>query len=441
MTSIDLQLCARKGALLLGHDNLLEVLVRVVGPPLPETAPAKKTLNLALVIDKSGSMSGQPLEEAKRCAAAIIDRLAPGDYISVVAYDDSVEVVWPSQPVENSAGLKAAVSRIREGGMTALHDGWAAGAEQAARNVAKANLSRVLLLSDGCANKGLTDIDQIASHCAQIAAKGVGTSTYGLGLGFNEELMLAMAKSGQGNGYYGQTAADLMGPFQEEFDLLQALFARNLQLSLTPGDGIKLQVANDLVRKDGVWRLPDLAYESEAWAMLRLSVAKAIVKAGENAPISLLSASVSYSADQGSGVAGPVSLALGSLPAAAHIALAEDEGVARRAQEVRFAEFQRDAAEAARGGDWKRVDRVLKKARAEAAGNAWLSASMQSLEGYARSRNREQFAKEATFKSTRMMTRLSAPGEGALFGAMPESLQPSFLRRRVEEGKSDRPED
>ena len=439
--TIDLQLCPRKGALLLGHDNLLEVLVRAVGSQPPQEAPVKKALNLAMVIDKSGSMSGQPLHEAKRCAVAIIDRLTPGDFISVVAYDNCPELIWPAQPVTSAVGLTEAVSQICEGGATALHDGWAAGAEQAALNVSKAGISRVLLLSDGGANEGLTDPGQIAAHCAQMAEKGVSTSTYGLGLSFNEELMLAMAKKGGGNGYYGQTAADLMGPFQEEFDLLQAIYARKLRLSLAAGPGIKLAAANDLQESDGGWMLPDLAYGSEAWAMVRLSIASDLVAAGEHSQIPLLKASLSFDTESANGVAGPVSLALPSLPVAAHVALLEDETVARRAQEVRFAEFQRDAAEAARNGDWGRVERVLERARTEAQGNEWLSASMHSLEQYARSRDREQFAKEALFKARRMMTRLSAQDEVSEFSAMHEAARPSFLRRRQEEGKTDQKKD
>jgi len=434
---VELQLCPRKGALLLGHDNLMEVLVRAVGPQPPSDAPVKKALNLTLVIDKSGSMSGQPLDEAKRCATAIIDRLGPSDYISVVAYDDHVELVWPAQPVTSTASVNDAVSRIREGGMTALHDGWAAGAEQAALNVAKAGVSRVLLLSDGGANRGLTDPAAIASQCAQLAAKGIGTSTYGLGQGFNEDLMLAMAKSGRGNGYYGQTAADLMGPFQQEFDLLQALYATNLQLTLSAAPGVKLQVANDLEHSHGAWRLPDLAYGAEAWAMVRLSLAKSAVASGEASPLRLLEASLSFEAQDRAHAIGPISLALPALPVAAHVALAEDETVARRAQEVRFAELQRDAADAARKEDWSRVDEVLQTARTEAEGNEWLSASMQSLERYARMRDRQQFAKEASFKSQRMMTRLSAGDELMEFSASFEATRPSFLRRRQEEGKSD----
>ena len=115
--------------------------------------------------------------------------------------------------------------------------------------------------------------------------------------------------------------------------------------------------------------------------------------------------------------------------------MAEDELVARRAQEVRFAEFQRDAGDAARQGDWKKVDRILVKAREEAIGNEWLAASMVSLEQYARERSQERFAKEASFKSARMMSWLARVQELANYSASEEHLAPSFLRRRDEEGR------
>ncbi|NBU29323.1 MAG: VWA domain-containing protein, partial [Caulobacteraceae bacterium] len=377
--TIQLTLSPRKKAVSLDQTSPLEVLVRAIGPAFPSRSPARKALNLALVIDKSGSMGGQPLDEAKRCAIAIVDRMAPGDYVSVVAYDQAAELVWPAQTVSTTFELRQAIASIHEGGTTALHDGWAAGAEQAAMNVSRAGISRVLLLSDGCANQGLTDPDRIASHCALMAEKGISTSTYGLGSGFNEELMLGMANQGGGNGYYGQTAADLMGPFQEEFDLLQAIYARNLCLSLSAEPGVRISVANDLRETPGGWRLPDLAFGSEAWALVRISVTADLLAGGESL-LPLFKATLTYDTDTGSGQSGPVGLALPPVSATAFAAAAEDNSVARRAQEVRFAEFQREAASAARRGDWSQVDAVLEQARSEAQGNEWLSSTMQSLE-------------------------------------------------------------
>ena len=119
--------------------------------------------------------------------------------------------------------------------MTNLHGGWFQGAETLAPHTKDDVTSRVILLSDGCANHGLTDPDQIYAQCADLARAGVSTSTYGLGHGFNEELMIGMARHGQGSSYYGQTADDLMDPFREEFELLNALCARRLRLEIAAG--------------------------------------------------------------------------------------------------------------------------------------------------------------------------------------------------------------
>ena len=434
--TIDLKLTPRRDALLLGHNNTLDVLVRAVGPAAPGGAPAPRRLNLAIVIDRSGSMKGHPLEEAKRCAKAIVGRLTADDFVSVVAYSSDVEVVCPARPASDVSSVCASIDRIDTLGMTALHDGWAAGAEQAAINVKKAGVSRVLLLSDGNANEGLTDIHLIADRCAQMANVGVSTSTYGLGESFNETLMFAMAKAGAGNAYYGQTARDLMMPFQQEFDLLQALYARNVQVEFSAPTNVRIEMANELSRTELGWRLPDIAYGSEAWAIVRLHVPREIVASAEHGRIELLTARLAFSIDgDEAALTGFVQVSVPALPQAAYIAVAEDELVARRAQEVRFAEFQRDAGDAARQGDWKKVDRILVKAREEAVGNEWLAASMVSLEQYARERSQERFAKEASFKSARMMSWLARVQESANYSASEEHLAPSFLRRRDEEGR------
>ena len=149
-----------------------------------------------------------------------------------------------SRAADDKDVFHAALRAIESRGNTALHTGWLAGAEQAARHQNGRILSRVLLLSDGCANAGLCDISAIATHCAEMADAGVGTSTYGLGAHFNEELMTAMARAGQGNAYYGSTAEDLMDPFRQEFDLMSALCARGLRLAFTCTPGVGIEIVN-----------------------------------------------------------------------------------------------------------------------------------------------------------------------------------------------------
>jgi Ca-activated chloride channel family protein len=433
--TVDFHITPRKDALLEGYDNSLEVLVRAVGPTAPEWMSARNKLNLAIVIDRSGSMQGQPLEEAKRCAKAIVRQLTNADYVAVVAYCSTVSVVCNARQVDDAERICALIDRIETSGMTALYDGWAEGAMQAARHLNEVDVSRVLLLSDGNANAGLTDQDKIAHHCAHHAALGVSTSTYGLGENFNEGLMFAMAKAGGGNAYFGKTAADLMTPLQQEFDLLQALCARKLMLKLEAGHGITVKMANDLVGTESGWHLPDLAFASEAWALVSLHVPRNVAALALGTKIELLRATLSYTTDSDEVHTVTVPLVLEALPQAAYTAIADHELVARRAQEVRFAAFQREAGDAAEAGDWGRVEDVLNHARKEAAGNEWLLASLTALESHARERKRSLFAKEARFKSSRMTRRLSSPNEMIEFSALSETFQPSYLRRRSEEGE------
>ena len=274
MTDIKFDILPQRSAIMAGHSTELHALVRVQGPNMPEGRDNKrKPLNLALVLDRSGSMSGQPMEEAKRCAAYIIDQLTDKDRASLVVYDNSVDVLVPSTQVRDKALFKRAIGEIYSRGSTALFDGWYEGAKQGLVAVDGDYLSRVLLLSDGCANQGLTGPAEIAGYCAEMARAGVSTSTYGLSTHFNEELMVEMAKAGAGQSYYGESAEDLMDPFQEEFSLLSSLCARNLKLRLSAHAGVTFELLNDYPQlEDGSWQLPDVSYDGEVWALVKVTV-------------------------------------------------------------------------------------------------------------------------------------------------------------------------
>lgn len=261
-------------------------------------------------------------------------------------------------------------------------------------------LSRVLLLSDCCANEGLCDTSQIARHCGEMADAGVGTSTYGLGEHFNEELMTAMARAGQGNAYYGQTAEDLMDPFREEFDLMSALCARDLRLAISPARGVQAEVVNGYrTDAEGQTILPNLAYGSESWALLRLTVPRSVVDTGANNDVHLLTTSLAYVELDGSPrQSEPIHLRLPRVPAGAFEAVAVNELVSSRAAEVMGAVLQEQARVAARRGDWNQVHYLLQELRSLAERSPWLLASVEELERYAERQETERFSKRGSLQ-------------------------------------------
>ena len=113
-----------------GRDNVVEVLVRIDAPEAPAGHAARRPPQaIALVIDRSGSMAGRPLVEARRCAAYVASKLRPSDSVSLVQFDNRVKRLRSAAPLGDGAALRAAIAGIREGGNTNLHGGWLEGAQ------------------------------------------------------------------------------------------------------------------------------------------------------------------------------------------------------------------------------------------------------------------------------------------------------------------------
>ena len=129
--------------------GVIDVLVRIQAPDQPDQSNAKAVpKRLALVVDRSGSMDGQPLAEALRCVTHIANSLTPSDHLSVVVYDDKVNVLLPLVPMQSPTRVEQLLANIQSGGSTDLFGGWEAGAKQLEGGMAS-TISRVILLSDG----------------------------------------------------------------------------------------------------------------------------------------------------------------------------------------------------------------------------------------------------------------------------------------------------
>ncbi|MDF1522097.1 MAG: VWA domain-containing protein, partial [Trueperaceae bacterium] len=240
----------------------------------PDAEREREPLSLALVIDRSGSMSGPPLEQAKAAAVAAVSALRDGDRVTVIAYDHRVDVVVPSTAVgEDRTALVRAIEAIRAGNTTALHAGWVEGYTQVLTTPVASGLGRVVLLSDGLANVGLTDPAEIAADVVRATGNGVSTSTIGLGRHFDERMLRHLADAGQGSYTFVEAAEQLAGLFETELAGLSALRGRDVRLTWH-GRGVRVVAATGGARlaADAV-QLPDLVAGLPREALLTLEVA------------------------------------------------------------------------------------------------------------------------------------------------------------------------
>jgi len=216
------------------QEQRIHCMLELTAPPIPDDHN-RLPLHLALVIDRSGSMSGEPLETAKRAAAYLVHRLRSDDQLSIVAYDDEVTLVHGLASVGVDQQLiEASIGGIHSGGSTNLSGGWLKGVEQLGTVAGGQGPKKVLLLSDGHANVGIDDAGELAKLARGAADDGVGTTTIGFGDGFDEDLMTGMANEGGGSAYFAPGVDDVPGIFAQEFDDLVALVAQNLSVEIRP---------------------------------------------------------------------------------------------------------------------------------------------------------------------------------------------------------------
>jgi Ca-activated chloride channel family protein len=216
---------------------VLKICLDGVRLPRPEARPP---VNLSLVIDRSGSMSGDKIEKAREAALEALSRLSPDDILSVVAYDSSVETLVPAQRVGDGRRISAAIRSIHANGGTALFGGVSQGASEIRKHLEdRRYVHRVILLSDGQANVGPSSPDDLGRLGAALMKEGVSVTTVGLGLGFNEDLMTRLAQRSDGNTYFVESSEDLPRIFAGELGDVLNVVARRVVVELEFPRGVR----------------------------------------------------------------------------------------------------------------------------------------------------------------------------------------------------------
>ncbi len=430
---IEVVLDTRKKVVTEDGPESLDVLLRLRAHQ--QESRQRTPLAVALVIDRSGSMHGRKLDEARRCAMDILNRMDGRDLVTVVTYDNEVDVTLSLMAVDAAKVLlPAKLDEIYPRGSTALHNGWLKGAELLAPLSNRDQMCRVILLSDGQANIGIVDPDQIADQVRALANAGITTTTVGLGLGFNEELMTAIANAGQGNAWYGQRAEDLAESFDAEMSFLSFLAWRDVRVRMN-SDLNTIKVRNDYMRNnDGDWSLPSIAANSEVWMAVSLSM-KEVIQAQKNGEV--LRFTIKTKDAEGMQQRFSVSLPeLKVVDAQTYKNAEENELVARRFVEVEAADLQREARGYVKARNWEAVERLMIDLQERSINNPWLNETVKYLRQLMERRDYDTMKKELMYSARQMKNRSASLNDTVFFCMDSQSELPAFLRKKMAQGRS-----
>jgi Ca-activated chloride channel family protein len=359
------------GRALRGGDGEIYASIDLAALAVP--AEKRPPMSVAIVIDHSGSMQGEKIAKAREAARGLIERLGPSDRAALVQFDDTAEVLVPSIPVD-AAGrrrLEAGIESVRDAGGTNIHDGLVLGRDEVMRGLTAGTVNRVILLSDGNANVGVTDVPSLSRIASDASERGVRITTVGLGLDYNEDLMEQVADHGRGAYYYVKDALALDAVFAGELRAIQGTVATAAELRLEPAcAGVEIaEVYGYPTRRDGqavVVPLADLSGGDKRKVVARLKVPTAELGAE-----TVLTATLAFT--PAAGGARQSAIATVGLEVTGDKVAAEnsiDSDVAGKVAQIESSRSVRQAAEAYEKGDQKAALRILSVGRAQVAAHA-----------------------------------------------------------------------
>jgi Ca-activated chloride channel family protein len=204
------------------------------------TGKKRPPINLAVVLDRSGSMGGQKIEDAKEAAIAALRRLDAGDLFTLVVYNGGVETIVPAQPVTEADAIERRIRAIGADGSTNLFGGVNQGACEIRKHLAdKRYTPRIILLSDGQANVGPSSPSELGRLGAALVKEGISVTTVGVGNDYNEDLMTQLSQQSDGNTYFAESSEDLPRIFAAELGDVLSVVARKVTIEIECPDGVR----------------------------------------------------------------------------------------------------------------------------------------------------------------------------------------------------------
>lgn len=200
----------------------------------------RSPMAVAIVIDRSGSMAGEKIRAARSAAKQFAGRLSDEDQLAIVTYSTDYSVDLPLTTLKGQRGrVDRIIDDILDGGGTDIGGGMQAGLTTL-RTARPGAIKRLLLVSDGNANQGITDSNALAAIARHGQQEGVTVSTLGVGLDFNEDLLAQMAQAAGGGYYYARSGDAINAAFDKELAGLTRLAARNVEVGLELGTGVSI---------------------------------------------------------------------------------------------------------------------------------------------------------------------------------------------------------
>ncbi len=219
--------------------NVTAVIKITLDAPPPPEKKERPPVNLCLVLDRSGSMSGQKIEKAKSAAIEAVRRLSEKDIVSLVIFDHEVETLVPAQSAANAEWIESRIREITSRGNTAIYGALSQGAAEIRKNAGGRYVSRIILMSDGLANVGPSSPDDFGRLGTSLLKEGISVTTVGVGTDYNEDLMTKLAQKSDGNTYFVEDSSDLPRIFAAELGDVLSVVAREVKVIIKCSDGVR----------------------------------------------------------------------------------------------------------------------------------------------------------------------------------------------------------